>query len=152
MCVGGVDFHRTVLVFCSPIVACVAHPYGLGDSPNDLVQFQVVGWVCRWVDELPRVSSDKIKHFRQGTICGVAFVSNSERGTCAWIRCIGSPCWLAAKLWTSNGLHDTWQAMHTLYARCIVLSRAHTHTLSLSQTLLSLVLCSTRMLLAKLND
>ena len=72
MCVGGVDFHRTVLVFCSPIVACVAHPYGLGDSPNDLVQFQVVGWVCRWVDELPRVSSDKIKHFRQGTICGVA--------------------------------------------------------------------------------
>lgn len=68
----GWSFHRTVLVFCSPIVACVAPPYGLGDSPNDLVQFQVVGWVCRWVDELPRVSSDKIKHFRQGTSCGVA--------------------------------------------------------------------------------
>ena len=79
----GWSFHRTVLVFCSPIVACVAHPYGLGDSPNDLVQFQVVGWVCRWVDELPRVSSDKIMHFRQGTICGGCFVSNSERSTCA---------------------------------------------------------------------
>ena len=35
--------HRTVLVFCSAIVACVAPPYVLGESPNDLVQFQGVG-------------------------------------------------------------------------------------------------------------
>ena len=68
----GWSCHRTVLVFCSPIVACVAPPYGLGDSPNDLVQFQGVGGCAGGSTRCTRFPQTKSSILGRAHFVGVA--------------------------------------------------------------------------------